>query len=214
MEACSRPRAAVRRGPACRRTCHPSGAIPLDLLGQPPCSGRLRRRRPPRPRPLRGRPVSRALLTAISAASTDGWTTVAFTPARVFAPTVRVTDLGSGAGAARTRKPLQERPQPALQRWTADPLPVIRRPCGRPRRLPSLARGTQDTARHRCECPPATEMGVPPVYGWSWRVTHPRSSGWPSRRSTVCPASQTTRRLRSCSSSVDLVRNRPSKEPT
>ena len=43
---------------------------------------------------------SRLALLAISATPTDGWTTLAFTPARVFVPTapawLRVSDLGSG----------------------------------------------------------------------------------------------------------------------
>jgi hypothetical protein len=53
-----------------------------------------------RPATKRRRVKSPLALLAISAAPTDGWTTVAFTPARVLVPTapawLRASDLGSG----------------------------------------------------------------------------------------------------------------------
>jgi hypothetical protein len=97
---------------------------------------------------------------ASSAAPTDGWTTLAFTPARVVVATAPggcvVSDLGSGPERRSHRSDCRSSRNPRYSVGRR-PASVIRRACGRQPRLPFLARGTQDTARRRCEWPPATE---------------------------------------------------------
>jgi hypothetical protein len=86
----------------------------------------------------------RATVFAISATPTDGWTTLAFTPARVFVPTasawLRVTDSGSGPGRRErgsrcrsSRNPRYSVRQPTFFGhtagvWSPTPTPL---PCAR-----------------------------------------------------------------------------------
>ena len=93
----------VRRRSPCRKAVSPPCRGPASLTSRQlvtPRSEALQCAAGRAASNERRRVKSPLALLAISAAPTDGWTTVAFTPARVFVPTapawLRVSDLGSG----------------------------------------------------------------------------------------------------------------------